>query len=120
MPLPPKKRVVGRVVVTRLCGCQQEYEHLANDRFGDQKLEKFKKSRCPACAAKFVEEQQRLNLPKAEAFRRLPQGTEVNMVFGADGQWAATLKAEDRSVQGKGVTPEAALLAVARLWAAAL
>jgi hypothetical protein len=118
MSLPPKSKVVGRVTVKRLCGCEGEFEQLEGDRFGRQRLEKFRQSRCPACAAKRAEEQRKLSLPKGEAYAALPVGAHVVLAFASEGNWVARLTAGGRSVEGSGPGPEAALLAVARLWAA--
>jgi hypothetical protein len=108
--------VVGRVAVKRLCGCEGEFEQLSGDRFAQQRLDKFKNSRCPVCAAKRAEEQQRLLVPKAEAYAALPPETQVALVSAPDGSWSARLTASGRTVEASGHGPEAALLAVARLW----
>lgn len=120
MGLPPKGRVVGRVAVKRLCGCEGEFEQLSGDRFAQQRLDKFKNSRCPACAAKREEEQRRLLVPKAEAYAALPAGTQVALEAGADGTWSARLTAAGRTAEAAGHGPEAALLAAARIWRAEL
>ncbi|NBO91838.1 MAG: hypothetical protein EBV06_05940 [Planctomycetia bacterium] len=118
MSEPPKGRVVGRVAVTRLCGCKQEFEQLAGDRFSEQRLAKFRKSRCPVCAAKYAEEQKKLALPKAEAYKNLPAGTVISLVMRSDGQWVGRLSADGRVAETRGQGLESTLLTIARQWLA--
>ena len=59
MGLPPKGEIVARPMVARACGCLQEFQHYAVDKYRAQRLAKFQQSRCPACVARLVEEQRR-------------------------------------------------------------
>jgi len=107
-------------MVARSCGCLQEFQHYAVDKYRAQRLAKFQKSRCPACVAKLVEEQKRsAPLPKGEAIKLLPPGTQVSLVSKPDGSWGGTLtaggaKVEVAAVAGAG--PQAVIVALARLW----
>ena len=80
MGLPPTGEIVARPMVARACGCVQEFQHYAVDKYRAQRLAKFQQSRCPACVAKLVEEQRRAApLPKRDALKLLPPGTQVNL-----------------------------------------
>ena len=46
-------------MVARACGCLQEFQHYAVDKFRAQRQAKFQKTRCAACVAKLVEEERR-------------------------------------------------------------
>src|SRR6516165_7347176 len=100
MGLPPKGEIVARPMVARACGCVQEFQHYAVDKYRAQRLAKFQKTRCPACVAKLAE-QQRLAapLPKSEALKLLPAGTQVSLTIRPDGAWAGTLTADGISVE---------------------
>jgi len=123
MGLPPKGEIVARPMVARACGCVQEFQHYAVDKYRAQRLAKFQKTRCPACAAKLAEEQrQAAPLPKGEALRQLPHGTLVSLTIQPDGSWAGTLAAGGVSVETAamaGAGPLAIVVALARLWLAA-
>src|ERR1700719_1135012 len=99
MGLPPTGEIVARPMVVRACGCLQEFQHYAVDKYRAQRLAKFQQSRCPACVAKLVEEQRRnAPLPKAEALKQLPPGTQVALTLRPDGAWAGSLAAEGEKV----------------------
>jgi hypothetical protein len=118
----PSGQVVARPLVERACGCVCEFQHFAVDRYRAQRLEQFKKSRCPACVEKHNEEQRRAAaaLPKkGEALRMLPPGTEVALSRRADGTWAGTLSAGGTSVEATGPEPQGLTVTLARLWVVA-
>src|SRR5215218_7199887 len=121
MGVPPSGEVVARPMVARACGCLQEFQHYAVDRYRAQRLAKFQKTRCPACVAKLVEEQRVAStLPKkAEAFMALPTGTEVTLTRKPDGSWAGVMVADGKRVEATGVGPQGVTVALARLWASA-
>jgi hypothetical protein len=115
----PSGQVVGKTQVTRLCGCKQDFELFAVDRFRAQRLAKLQKTRCPACAAKHNEEQQRAAAAvpkKGEAFQLLPPGTQVALSRRADGMWVGTLTAGGTKVEAEGVGPQGVTVTLARLW----
>jgi hypothetical protein len=122
MGLPPKGEIVARPMVARACGCVQEFQHYAVDKYRAQRLAKFQKTRCPACVAKLVEQQrQAAPLPKTEALKLLPPGTQISLTLRPDGIWAAALAADGVSVETAGAAgtgPQAMVVAVARLWLA--
>src|SRR5262245_46037428 len=120
MGLPPTGEIVARPMVARACGCMQEFQHYAVDKYRAQRLAKFQQTRCPACAAKLSEEQR--PVPKGEAFKLLPPGTQVTLTRQPDGGWAGTLAAGGKSVAAAGTAeggPQAVVVALARLWIAA-
>jgi hypothetical protein len=123
MGLPPKGEIVARPMVVRACGCLQEFQHYAVDKYRAQRLAKFQQSRCPACVAKLEEEQRRnAPLPKGEALKLLPPGTQVSLSLGPDGAWKGTLTAGSKTVETTGTGgagPQAIVVALARLWVAA-
>src|SRR5262245_60157644 len=118
----PSGRIVARPMVVRACGHEQEFQHYAVDMYRAQRLAKFQRSRCPACVAKLQEEQrQAATLPKGEALKALPAGTQVTLTLTADGAWQGTLTAGGRTVEAKGpigAGVQAVVVAMARLWAA--
>src|SRR4051794_33938244 len=120
MGLPPAGEIVARVMLARACGCLQEFQHYKVDKYRAQRQAKFQRTRCPACAAKLVEEQQQTApLPKGQAFKQLPPGTQVSLTILPDGSWAGTLSAEGTAVEAAGVageSPQVVLVALARLW----
>lgn len=120
MGLPPKGEIVARPMVLRACGCSQEFQHYAVDKYRAQRLAKFQQSRCPACVAKLVEEQrQAAPLPKGEALKLLPPGTQVALTIRPDGAWAGTLTIDGAAVEtvgANGAGPQAVVVALARLW----
>jgi hypothetical protein len=119
----PSGKIVARPMVTRACGHQQEFQHYEVDKYRAQRLAKFQRTRCPACAAKLVEEQQRAAeaVPKrGEALKLLPAGTQVSLTRQPDGSWAGTLSADGTAVEMAGTAgagPQSVLVALARLWA---
>jgi hypothetical protein len=120
MGLPPTGKIVARPMVQRACGCMCEFQHYAVDKYRAQRLAKFQQSRCPACVAKLVEEQKRnAPMPKAEAMKQLPAGTQVTLTLQPDGSWAGALAAGGRTVEMPGTGnagPQAVVVALARLW----
>jgi hypothetical protein len=119
----PSGRIVARPMVVRACGHGQEFQHYAVDKYRAQRMAKFQRTRCAECAAKLVEEQQRVAeaLPKkGEALNRLPPGTQVSLTRKPDGGWAGTLSADGREVElagAVGTGPQSLVVALARLWA---
>ena len=118
----PSGKIVARPMVVRACGHEQEFQHYAVDKYRAQRLAKFQRTRCPECAAKFVEEQQRAAavLPKkSEVFNVLPPGTQISLSRRADGSWAGSLAADGSLVEFEGTTsagPQSIIVALARLW----
>jgi hypothetical protein len=116
-------KIVGRPIVERSCGHQQEFQLYAVDKYREQRLAKFRKTRCAACVAKLVEEEQRAAeaLPKkGEALKSLPPGTQVVLTRKPDGSWAGVLSADGTKVEMAGVAgngPQSVVVALARLWA---
>src|SRR5712691_9368022 len=103
MGLPPKGEIVARPMVARACGCLQEFQHYAVDKYRAQRLAKFQRTRCPQCVAKLLEEQQQAApLSKGEALRLLPPLTQVSLTLQADGAWAGTLAASGKAVETVG------------------
>ena len=121
MGVPPSGEIVARPMLVRACGCVQEFQHYAVDKYRAQRQAKFQKTRCPACVAKLVEEQRVAStLPKkAEAFMALPAGTEIALSRRPDGSWAGVLTAGTAKVEATGVGPQGVTVALARLWASA-
>jgi hypothetical protein len=123
MGVPPKGEIVARPMVARACGCLQEFQHYAVDKYRAQRLAKFQKSRCPACVAKLEEEQRRnAPLPKGEVLKLLPPGTQISLTLQPDTSWAGRLSVGDKSVEmtgASGVGPQAVIVALARLWLSA-
>ena len=119
----PSGKIVSRPMVVRACGHEQEFQHYAVDKYREQRLAKFRQTRCAECAAKLVEEQQRAAeaLPKkGEALKSLPTGTQVSLTRQPDGSWAGTLSADGTRVEVAGVAgtgPQSVVVALARLWA---
>ena len=120
MGLPPAGEIVARVMLARACGCFQEFQHYKVDTYRAQRQAKFQRTRCPACVAKLVEEQQQTApIPKGQAFKQLPPGTQVSLTLLPDGSWAGTLSAVGAAVEAAGVagdSPQGVLVALARLW----
>jgi len=118
----PSGKIVDRPLVARACGHQQEFQHYAVDKYRAQRLAKFQRTRCAACAARLVEEQRRAAqaLPKkGEAIKRLPPGAQLSLTRRPDGTWAGTLAAEGTAVEAEGesgVGPQAVVVALAKLW----
>ncbi len=109
-------------MMARACGCMQEFQEFAVDRYRTQRLAKFQKTRCSACVAKLNEEQQKAAalLPKkGEAIQLLPTGTKVSLTRQPDGSWSGTLIAEGTQVEAVGDVPHGVSITLARLWVAA-
>ena len=116
----PSGKIVARPMVTRSCGHQQEFQHYEVDKYRPQRLAKFQKTRCADCVAKLQEEQQRAApLPKAEALKLLPPGTQVALTLRPDGSWTGRLTVGGTQVVTTGVVgagPQAVVGALAQLW----
>ncbi len=118
----PSGEVIARPMVARACGCLQEFQHYAVDRYRAQRLAKFQKTRCTNCVAKLNEEQRvaAAALPKkGEAFKLLPVGSQVSLSRVPDGTWAGKLTADGTTVDGTGEGPQGLIVTLARLWVAA-
>src|SRR5436190_23810562 len=95
----PSGRIVARPMVARACGHKQEFQHYEVDKYRAQRLAKFQRTRCADCVAKLNEEQRRMApIPKEEALKQLPAGTQVALTLRVDGTWAGTLAADGRKV----------------------
>lgn len=118
----PTGKIVARPMVTRACGHQQEFQHYEVDRFRAQRLAKFQSTRCPECVAKLNAEQQKnAPVPKPEAIRMLPPGTQVSLARRPDGSWEGVLNADGRKVEASGDSgsgPQAVIGTLAQLWLA--
>src|SRR6476619_1621843 len=115
----PTGKIVARPLVARACGHEQEFQHYAVDKYRAQRLAKFQKTRCEECVAKLNEEQRlaAANVPKkGEAFKQLPNGTQMTISRRADGTWTGTLTAEGKTVEADGEGPQGVSLALARTW----
>ncbi len=118
----PSGEIVARPMVARACGCEQEFQHYAVDKYRAQRLAKFQKTRCSACVAKLNEEQRlaAAALPsKGEAFQQLPTGAQVTMTRRPDGNWAGTLIAGGTTVEAVADGPQGLAVSLARLWVSA-
>ena len=116
----PSGKIVARPMVTRSCGHQQEFQHYEVDKYRPQRLAKFQKTRCADCVAKLNEEQRRATpLPKAEALKLLPPGTQVTLTLRPDGSWTGGRTVGGTRVEAAGVVgavPQAVVGALAQLW----
>jgi hypothetical protein len=118
----PSGKIVARPMVERACGCKQEFQHYAVDKYRAQRLAKFQKTRCAECVARLNEEQRlaAAALPKkGEALQSLPPGTQVTLTRQPDGAWTGTLSAGGKKVEVPGLAgagPQAVVVALARLW----
>jgi hypothetical protein len=119
----PSGRIVARPMVARACGHKQEFQHYEVDKYRAQRLAKFQRTRCADCVAKLEEEQRRMApIPKAEALKQLPAGTQVALTLRENGSWAGELTAEGTRVEMVGLVdagPQAVVGALARLWLSA-
>jgi hypothetical protein len=112
----PSGEVIGRPMVVRACGCEQEFQLYSVDRYREQRLAKFKSTRCPACVAKL-----QAPLPKkGEAFKMLPPGTQVTLTAQQSGAWAGVLTGGGEKVEKvePELGPQSLVLALVRLWLA--
>jgi hypothetical protein len=115
----PSGDVIARPMVARACGCEREFQHYAVDKYRAQRLAKFQKTRCEVCVAKLNEEQKQAaaTIPKkGEAFKQLPNGSQMTITRRADGTWTGSLTAEGKTVTADGEGPQGVSLALARLW----
>jgi hypothetical protein len=115
----PSGEVTARPMVARACGCLREFQHYAVDKYRAQRLAKFQKTRCEVCVAKLNDEQKQAaaNIPKkGEAFKQLPNGSQMTITRRADGSWTGSLTAEGKTVTADGEGPQGVSLALARLW----
>jgi len=115
----PSGEIIARPMVARACGCMQEFQHFAVDKYRAQRLAKFQKTRCSNCVAKLNEEQKKAAaaLPKkGEAFQLLPIGTKVTMNRRPDGSWAGTLSADGTTVEAIADGPQGLSVSLARSW----
>ena len=121
MGLPPTGEIVARPMLVRACGCVQEFQHYAVDKYRAQRQAKFQRTRCPNCVAKLVEQQRIAStLPKkGEAFKQLPADSEITLRRRPDGTWAGTLRAGGKSVEATGEGPQGVTVTLARMWASA-
>ena len=67
MGLPPTGEIVARPMVARACGCMQEFQHYAVDKYRAQRLAKFQRTRCPECVARMNEERRQAAATVREA-----------------------------------------------------
>src|SRR5262249_27007872 len=116
----PSGKIVARPMVKRACGHEQEFQHYAVDKYRAQRLAKFQSSRCAACVAKLQEEERKaVGLPKAEALKALPVGTQVSLTLLEGSTWKGTLVADGKTVETEGPVGagvQAVVVALARLW----
>ncbi len=112
MGLPPTGEIVARPMLARSCGCVQEFQHYAVDKYRAQRQAKFQSTRCPACVAELAEE--RRGMPKGEALRQLPPGTQVSLTLRAGGVWAGKPVVGGKAVEVTGAEnagPQAVVVA---------
>ncbi len=116
----PSGKIIARVMLPRSCGCLHEFQHYEADKYRAQRQAKFQQSRCPACVAQLEAEQRRAaGVPKGEALKLLPPGTQVSLTLQADGSWAGALAVGGKAVKAAGVPgagPQTVIVALARLW----
>jgi hypothetical protein len=115
----PAGKVVGTINVVRGCGCTQAIERFDKDRFLEQRVAKLRKTRCPACAAKFSEAQQKAAaaVPKrGEALSALPAGAAIALAKRADNTWTGTLSVGGAAVEATGESPGGVVVALAQRW----
>src|SRR5438874_8767891 len=94
----PSGKIVARPLVVRACGCEQEFQHYAVDKYRAQRLAKFQKTRCAECVKKLDEEQRKAAAAapsKAEALQGLPTGTTFAATRQANGKWKGTMTIDD-------------------------
>jgi hypothetical protein len=101
-------------MLARACGCVQEFQHYAVDKYRAQRQAKFQSTRCPECAAKVAAQQV---LPsKTEAFERLPAGAQMTLTRLPDGTWKGTLTAAGATVEATAKGPQGITAALAQAW----
>src|SRR5438105_3570258 len=103
----PSGEIVERPMLKRACGCVREFQVYQVDRFRAERQAKFQSTRCPDCAAKYVEGQ-RPTLPpkKGEAFGLLPPGAQMTLTRRPDGSWAGGLSAGGVAVEAEASGPQ--------------
>ena len=114
----PTGEIVARPMIARACGCKQEFQHYAVDKYRAQRLAKFQKTRCADCVNKLIEEQRKAAAAtpsKAEVVQSLPLGTQFTMTKQPDGKWKGTMTAEGKTVTATGDGPTGLAVALARL-----
>ena len=115
----PTGEIVARPMMARACGCMCEFQHYAVDKYRAQRLAKFQKTRCPACVAKYEEEQRKAAeaLPtKGEMFQLLPNGAQFAMSKRPDGKWGGKLTADGITIEALSDAPQGLVLTLARQW----
>ncbi len=113
----PKGEIIARPKIARACGCLQEFQHYAVDKYRAQRQAKFQKTRCAACVAKLVQAERLAAeaIPtKAEALGALPPGTQIILNRGPDGAWSGMLTVEGKSFKAAGAGPRGITIALAR------
>ena len=118
----PTSEIVGRPMMARACGCLQEFQQYAVDKYRAQRLAKFQKTRCAACVEKLNEETKlaAAALPtKGEALQLLPPGTQISMTRRPDGSWHGTLTAAGTTIEAIGDGPQGVVVTLARQWVGA-
>jgi hypothetical protein len=123
MGLPPRGKIVARPMLTRACGHVQEFQHYEVDKYRAQRQAKFVSTRCADCVAQLQQEQRAaVPLPKGEALKLLPSGTQVSLTLREDGSWRGVLDAGGETVEhagAPGAGPQSVVVALARLWVSA-
>jgi hypothetical protein len=114
----PSGEIMERPLLTRACGCTQEFQVYKVDRYLAERRAKFQATRCPECVAKYVRQQPHA-MTKHEAFGLLPAGTHMTLTRRPDGAWAGSLSADGTAVEAEAVGPQALTAALAQLWVTA-
>ena len=117
----PTGEIVARPMIARACGCKQEFQHYAVDKYRAQRLAKFQKTRCADCVNKLIEEQRKAAAAtptKAEALKSLPAGAQLSMTKLPDEKWTGKLAADGKSVEAVGDGPNGLAITLTRLWLA--
>src|ERR1700681_331536 len=112
----PSGEIVARPLIARACGCKQEFQHYAVDKYRAQRLAKFQKTRCAECVNRLNEEHRKAAAAtptKAEVLQSLPPGAEVAMTKRPDGKWKGTVTADGTSVEAVGDGPNGLAVALA-------
>jgi hypothetical protein len=118
----PSGKIIARPMVVRACGHEQEFQHYERDRFRDQRLAKFQATRCTDCVNKLnAAQKQASGIPKHEALKRLPTGTQLSLTLAPDNAWTGTLSANGTTVNAVGIAgagPQSVAGSLAQLWLA--
>jgi hypothetical protein len=116
----PSGKIIARPMVVRACGHEQEFQHYEKDRYREQRLAKFRATRCTDCVAKLnAEQKQASGIPKHEALKQLPAGTQLSLTLGGDNSWTGTLSANGITVNAVGIVgagPQSVAGSLAQLW----